>query len=425
MNKKKLMTGFTSFGILFLTLTSCSNDTEDSSITIEEASTDDPTETIAVSSTVDTNSYILAVAPDTGVYLIDHDGNTLFEWDLEGDQLGNDAKLQYDGSLVATIKVNNPQISFGGYGGSFRKINADQTTEWEVNYASNTYISHHDVNYLSNGNILFPVWEEVSAAEASQMGFSGNFDIYPDAIIEMNPVTQEVVWEWHVTDHVIQDYDSSKENFGVVGSNPNKININYNNDQTDGDITHINGITLDETNDLLYMTVNFYSEVWVIDHSTTIDEAASNTGGEYGLGGDLVYRFGNPLAYDNVGEVTLNRVHYPNLFDDNKMLVFANNKYDGQSAVLEYELSPPYNLVAGQDNEPSVTWEFTDSDLYSNGLGSGVRMSNGNTLISEGTGTIWEVNASGNVLWKYTDFNRPWRAYAFTVDDQAIAALGL
>ena len=173
------------------------------------------------------------------------------------------------------------------------------------------------------------------------------------------------------------------------------------------------------------MTVNFYNEVWVIDHSTTTEEAASSTGGNYGLGGDLVYRFGNPLAYDNVGEVSLNRVHYPNLFDGNKMLVFVNNKYDGQSAVVEYELSPPYELVAGQDNEPSITWEFTDSDLYSNGLGSGVRMSNGNTLISEGTGTIWEVNSSGDVLWKYTDFNRPWRAYAFTVDDEAITALGL
>jgi len=421
----KRMLGVASFSVLFLALTSCSDNSDNSSLEMEEATTVDTDESMAMSSTVDTNSYILAVAPDTGVYLINHDGDTVFDWNLEGDQLGNDAELQSDGSMVATIKVDDPQITFGGYGGSFRKINADQTTEWEVNYAGNTYISHHDVNYLSNGNILFPIWEKVSAAEASEMGFSGNFDIYPDAIIEMNPITQEVVWEWHVTDHVVQDQDNGKENYGVIGSNPNKININYNDDQTDGDITHINGITLDETNDLLYMTVNFYSEVWVIDHSTTTEEAATSTGGNYGLGGDLVYRFGNPLAYDNVGEVSLNRVHYPNLFDGNKMLVFANNKYDGQSAVVEYELSPPYELMAGQDNEPSITWEFTDSDLYSNGLGSGVRMSNGNTLISEGTGTIWEVNSSGDVLWKYTDFNRPWRAYAFTVDDEAITALGL
>ncbi|APA66008.1 hypothetical protein YQ22_17850 [Maribacter sp. 1_2014MBL_MicDiv] len=424
MSKMKFKLGTVSLFLILLSIASCSDDSDDVSIT-EEDITDDSSDTTEASSTVDSDSYILAIAPDTGVYLIDHDGNTLFDWDFNGDQLGNDAMLQSDGSLVSTIKVDNPRISFGGYGGAFRKINADQSIEWEVKYSSNTYIAHHDINYLSNGNIIFPVWEEVSAADAAEMGFSGNFDIYPEAIIEMNPLTQEIVWEWHATDHLVQDYDESKSNFGVVGDVPNLIDVNYNNDQTDGDIMHVNGITLDETNDLLYMTVNFYSEVWVIDHSTTTEEAATSTGGNYNLGGDLVYRFGNPLAYDNVGEVTMNRVHYPNLFDDNKMLVFVNNKYDNQSAVAEYQLSPPYELVAGQDNEPELIWEFTDSDLYSNGLGSGVRMSNGNTLISEGTGAIWEVNSDGDVLWRYTNYTRPWRAYAFTKDDDAITALGL
>ncbi len=420
MRKMKLKYGTGSLLLLLLALTSCSDDSDN--ITL---STNDTDEIIEVSSTVDSNSYILAVEPDTGVFLIDHDGNTLFDWDFDGDQLGNDAELHDDGSLVTSIKVNNPQITFGGYGGGFRKINADQTIAWEINYSGDSYIAHHDINYLSNGNIIFPIWEKVSAEEAAELGFSGNFDIYPDAIIEMNPLTQEVVWEWHAIDHIVQDYDESKANFGVVSDLPNLIDINYNNDQTDGDITHVNGITLDEENDLLYMTVNFYSEVWVVDHSTTTAEATTGTGGNYNLGGNLVYRFGNPLAYDNVGDVTMNRVHYPNLFDDNKILVFVNNKYDNQSAVAEYQLSPPYELIPGQDNEPTLIWEFTDTDLYSNGLGSGVRMSNGNTLISEGTGTIWEVNNDGDVLWKFTDYNRPWRAYAFTKEDEAITSLGL
>mgnify|MGYP003645326392 FL=1 len=332
MRKMKLKYGTGSLLLLLLALTSCSDDSDN--ITL---STNDTDEIIEVSSTVDSNSYILAVEPDTGVFLIDHDGNTLFDWDFDGDQLGNDAELHDDGSLVASIKVNNPQITFGGYGGGFRKINADQTIAWEINYSGDSYIAHHDINYLSNGNIIFPIWEKVSAEEAAELGFSGNFDIYPDAIIEMNPLTQEVVWEWHAIDHIVQDYDESKANFGVVGDLPNLIDINYNNDQTDGDITHVNGITLDEENDLLYMTVNFYSEVWVVDHSTTTAEATTGTGGNYNLGGDLVYRFGNPLAYDNVGDVTMNRVHYPNLFDDNKMLVFVNNKYDGNHS---YSYSP-------------------------------------------------------------------------------------
>ncbi|WP_117584365.1 aryl-sulfate sulfotransferase [Neotamlana sedimentorum] len=396
-------------------LTACSND--DSDDTTEESTTDG----------IDTDSYILVV--DTGVngvFLIDHDGDELVEWDLDGEELGDEAELLDDGSLIVELKTSNSTISFGGYGGKFKKINADKTVDWEISYSDTDYRAHHDFEYLSNGNILFLVWERVTATEAETMGFEANRAIYPEAIVELNPLTEEIIWEWHAKDHLVQEYDSTKENYGVVVDNPNKINVNYNSSQTDGDIMHANGLTLDETSDLIYVTVNYYSEVWVIDHSTTTAEAATSTGGNYNLGGDLIYRFGNPLTYNNTGEVTLNRVHYPNLLDTGNMLVYSNNIYNGQSAVIEYELNPPYELVAGQDNEPTVTWEFTDSNLYSLTTSSAGRMSNGNTLIGVGTaGTIWEVSESGEVLWKNTNFNAIWRTYPVDVDSPAVTALGL
>ena len=396
--------------------TACNDDDIESS---DSSDTDTTTE-------IDTSTYVLVVdQTGQGADIINHNGDEIFSWDFDA-AIGNDASLLDDGSMLVCLKANDAAITFGGYGGVFQKINADQTTDWEVSYSTTTQTAHHDVEYLANGNIIFPVWEQLLVSDAAEIGFSGSQDIYPEAIIEMNPVTQEIVWEWHATDHLIQDHDSAKLNYGTVQDNPNKIDINYNSAQANGDIMHANGITVDETNNIIYLTINNYSEIWVIDHSTTTAQAATSTGGNYNLGGDLVYRFGNPLTYDNVGEVTINDVHYPNLLDTGNMLVFSNNIYDNQSAVFEYQLNPPYQLVAGEDNEPELVWSFTDSELYSSGLGGAVRTPNGNTLIAEGRdGTVWEVSDSGEVLWKYAGYDTLWRVYAIPVDDDRLTFLGV
>ncbi|TXD76379.1 hypothetical protein ESW18_16675 [Algoriphagus ratkowskyi] len=412
---KKLVMFTALIGITFLY--SCNEDMDEISEMIEDYEDE-----------MDAGTYFLvADQQNNEAHLITYEGIELFNWDLDG-ALGNDINLLDDGRLLVALKANNASISYGGYGGTFKMINADQTTEWEVSYSTSDYTAHHDVEYLSNGNILFQAWEELSQAEAAEQGFAANYALNPETIIEMNPLTQEIVWRWNVMDHIVQDHDDSKANFGSVADNPNKVDVNYNySSRNDGDIFHINGLTLDEETDLLYLTVNNYSEVWVLDHSTSTAEASTSTGGKYSLGGDLVYRFGNPETYDNVGTATLNNVHYPNLLGTGNLLVYANNAYANQSAVIEYILSPPYTLVAGQDNEPTVSWSFTDSDMYSSGLGSAVRMENGNTLIAEGRdGTLWEVTATGETKWKYkTNYSTIWRTYVFNSDDLAIEALGL
>ena len=64
-----------------------------------------------------------------------------------------------------------------------------------------------------------------------------------------------------------------------------KINVNYVGDKME-DIMHANGLEYDAEEDQSTLVLIFYSEVWVIDHTTT-EEAATESGGNKGFGGDL------------------------------------------------------------------------------------------------------------------------------------------
>ena len=93
-------------------------------------------------------------------------------------------------------------------------------------------------------------------------------DIYPERIVEINPKTNQIVWRWDSMDHIIQNVDAKIPNFGDISKRPERININQMQSQS-GMIMHGNGLVYDVKNDLIYMSVYNFSEVWVIDHSTS------------------------------------------------------------------------------------------------------------------------------------------------------------
>lgn len=262
--------------------------------------------------------------------------------------------------------------------------------------------------------------------ESLANGSKHNTDLYPESILEINPTTDEIVWEWHAKDHLIQDFDDTKLNFGEVAANPQLIDLNYVNAEN-GNIMHINGLGYDSINDLIFLSVNFYSEVWVLDHSTTTEVAATHSGGSYGRGGDLVYRFGNPSAHgDDDSERIFVNNHYPNLFEPGKMLIFTNGGDLEQSTVHELALPDALDQKSVPNlTNPEILWSFTDTELYSPKVSGAVRLPNGNTLITEGDYGIWEVTTEGEVVWKFSGDGFFWRSYHYAKDHPGIIALDL
>ncbi|PTM08731.1 MAG: hypothetical protein DA407_07355 [Bacteroidetes bacterium] len=420
------------FGILCLiVIMSCSNDTASSS---DENTPSPPILTNEIEVYEDDlfNNNLVLVLENGGesAFLVNKEGERKFTWNFDN-KLGNDFELLPNGNAIGIFKTDNPAFSIGGYGGIVRIIKPNGSIDWEFEYSSSTYLSHHDVEMLPNGNVLILVWELIDTDTSGQNGVDTNVVIYPEKIIEVNPSTDQIVWEWRSWDHIIQEFDDTKLNYGIIADNPHRINVNYE-IPNNGDLMHANGFDYDDDKDVIYLSVNNYSEVWVIDHSTTSIEATGSTGGTYGKGGDLVYRFGNPSAYNNsFGERLFYNNHFPNLIEngepgDGNMLIYMNGNNIYQSSVFEFEIPNDFNLTPNSNNEPTLVWSYTHPDLYNGKISGANRLSNGNTLICEGDYGYWEVTTDGEIAWKYNGTSENyWRGYPYDLDDEALPFLGL
>jgi hypothetical protein len=187
------------------------------------------------------------------------------------------------------------------------------------------------------------------------------------------------------------------------------------------DWTHVNAVAYHAELDQIMLTVRAFSELWIIDHSTTSAQAAGHTGGQSGKGGDLLYRWGNPQAY-RAGTKADQRLfaphdaHWipPGRPGAGHVLVFNNGlRRPGGDYSSVDEIVLPLNPSRRYVGEPRQAygprepiWSFTAPRAtdFSAGFMSGAqRLPGGNTLICEGmTGTIFEVTPSKEVVWRYT-----------------------
>jgi hypothetical protein len=357
-------------------------------------------------------------------YLIQSNGTVTHTWSSSFSP-GVMVRWLGEEKILRTIRVGDEGPG-GGTGGGIQIIQGDGTIEWDFRYNTDGHLSHHDIRSLPNGNVLLIAWETKKWEEALAAGrnpvYGSTLGIMPDHIIEVQPFGPSggiIVWEWHVWDHLIQDYDASKENYGVVGDHPELVDINYG--TSEGvDWMHTNSIDYNEKFDQIMISVRHFNEIWVIDHSTTTLEAAGHTGGNSGKGGDLLYRWGNPQAYDRgtTSDQKFFMQHDATWIDEGcpgegHILVFNNGE---NRPAYEYstvdEIIPPVNnngeyfLSPGSAYGPEAqTWMYTadpPTSFYAEILSGAQRLPSGNTLICNGvTGNIFEVTPVGETVWQY------------------------
>ena len=372
-------------------------------------------------------------------YLIDNNGTILHRWRSRYRQ-GLPVYLLENGNLLrgGGAGIIRARFMSGGFTGKVEMFDWDGNVIWNYVIRDSRFCLHNDIEPLPNGNVLMILWEYKTREDAIEAGINPDFfhtygGVLTDIIIEVEPVFPDkgnIVWEWHVWDHLIQDFDSSKQNFGTVSEHPELINMNYEGRTPIAtisnylqplisvDLIHINALDYNEELDQIVFSTFFLNEICIIDHNLTTLEAEGHTAGRYGRGGDLLYRWGNPVNYErgNISDKKLFTPHDVQWIEkgcpgEGNLIVYNNGfaRPQGNFSSIEELILPicshgNYYLEENCSYGPTdPVWNYTSdpkTEMYSPIMSGVQRLPNGNTLICSGSqATFTEVNKEGETVW--------------------------
>lgn len=404
-------------GLLFLLLISCSIGSKAQTIAL-----------IRHDSGMLEGGYVLFAPMQNDItYLVDPCDEEVHQWSSSFTP-GLAVYILPDGTLLRTGYTHDKYFNAGGAGGVIQEIDWDSHVKWQYYISDSTQCQHHDVKIMPNGNILVIAWEKKTIAQAKAAGRDTldlplpNTGFWCEKILELHPVDSvhaTIVWQWHLWDHLVQNFDSTQNNYGDV-TNPKLLNINYRAGKS-ADWFHMNSIDYNPALDQIVVSSRNLDEFYIIDHSTTTAEAASHSGGKYGKGGDFLYRWGNPQAYDPSAPLAMHAIFgqhdvnwipagMPNAGD---ILLFNNGNGrpagnystadrvvlpDSDGTGVYYTPSPYY----GPSSSKVVYEDSIPTDFYSSNLGSAQQLINGNVLVCSGTtGDFVEADSAQHKVWEY------------------------
>ncbi len=365
---------------------------------------------------------LFTVMDNRKAYLLDPLGRVAHTWHLEDALAGGVTgyiKLLENGNLMAMADVSPSVVTLS-------EIDPRGNVVWRYDPSHEI---HHDFVRMPNGNLLILGRAAKTREQAIAAGVNPDLEyeqFLHDILIEVRPTGAsggEVVWEWSAWDHMVQDLDPGKPNYGAIAEHPELIDMNFLLDGERGRARWMNveGIDYNPALDQIVMSPLYYSELWVIDHSANTEEARGHSGGNGGMGGDLLYRWGNPRSYGrgDGGDQRLfwhNRAHWiaPGLPGEGNILVFNNgNEFAGYARGYSSidEIAPPadgyrYRRDADSAYPPAAPdWTYaaaTPADFYAPYSSNAQRLPNGNTLINNApAGTISQVTPDGRTAWEY------------------------
>lgn len=288
---------------------------------------------------------------------------------------------------------------------------------------------HHALSIMPNGHYLASGYEYLSNSElktamgVSSLTYTGS--IYSEHVIEYDPASATVVWEWDAKDHFSTTNDPRKINVNNFASSSSGGGPTSSGSSS-GDLLHFNSVVYDPVRDVVLISAHMLNEILVVDHSTTTEEAATTSGGNFNKGGGILFRWGSAGNYGGSSSTVCNVVHGANTIPEGSpgagnYLFFCNSdngvlNSSAKSHSVAYEIEPVVAdtgfVIANGEFSSSVAWNwFRNASDYSSYASSGnygfvQRLPNGNSFISfSKQKRLVEVDSTGEIVLMYTGCN--------------------
>lgn len=291
--------------------------------------------------------------------LVDMNGQLLHTW--PNVRVTARARLTPKGNLVFVSLKNVIQI-----------VDWDGDLIFEYRLENPRDLFHHDLAILDSGNIL---------------GLVRNRSSVTDYLLEIDPESGDVVWQWHLTPQLERHLTSPK----IDGKRPKYSHCNSVHELRDNPWFD-NGDTRFRPGNLLLSARN-YSIIFVIDKNS----------------GDVVWTYDHKLDFQHEAVMIPDGYHGAGHF-----LVFNN----GYKNVYAYRSS---TIMEIQPVTKKVTWSYSSPYFFSRTGGVQQALPNGNVLItSSGGWRVFEVDRKGEIVWQWLPPYRPMRIsrYPYDYSDQ-------
>jgi hypothetical protein len=146
---------------------------------------------------------------------------------------GNSAYLTPMGNLVWAHRPAaflGDAIWAGGGGAVIEARSWENEVLWSYELNDSTGRLHHDFALTQSGTVLAIAWERIDSLEAIEAGRNPALledgELWSERIIELQPNESggaDVIWQWRAWDHLVQDFDSTKLNYGTIADAPQRI----------------------------------------------------------------------------------------------------------------------------------------------------------------------------------------------------------